>query len=338
MLVESEDGATWTAPRPLGDPAAPSAQPDIAVTKGVFHLVWQDFRTSQPHLYYGARGRGFAPPTRRLSQTAGVRSPFIDARGDRLLAAWESQPGAGGPDVYAALGDANTRDWSNPAPLTSGAAQSARPTGAVWDEGAIVVWQDGRAGRFDLYAAQLQPDGSWSAAAALVESAFPSTMPSIAQPYDLPGGQAQLIWMENSALVHSARDPLPPDTPSQPRHFDLSANDGWDDDGTLLFRWKETPEAHAYEAAAAIDSGDPETFMLTEPALALKAAEGVVEVAVSAIDAVGNRSAPSPRAAVRVDANPPKARFFRPVEGERLIMDGTALFSCEDVTPEKLRS
>ena len=326
MLAESENGgADWSAPRPLGDPAAPSAQPDIAAANGIFHLVWQDFQTAQPHLYYAARGRGFAPPIRRLSQTPGVRSPFIDARDGKLLAAWERHAGVGGPDIYAALGDSNAREWTPPAALTSGVSQSARPTGAVREEGSVVVWQDGRSGRFDLYAAQTQPDGSWEAPFALVESSAPSTQPRMS------AGQAQLVWMENGAVLHSARDAVPPDQPSQPVHFDLSANAGWDDDGTLLFRWEETPDAHAYRADVTINGAEIQTFMLDAPTLTLTLPAGTAVVTATAIDAVGNAGAPSiPSAPVRVDATPPTARIYRPVNGERLFTDYAALFSCVD--------
>ena len=332
MLVESENGGTvWSAPRPLGDADAPTAQPDVAAINGVFHLVWQDFRTPQPHLYYAARGRGFASPIRRLSQTPGVRSPFIDARDGKLLAAWEGQPGAGGPDIYAALGDSNTREWTPPSALTNTASQSARPTGSVWGGGAVVVWQDGRSGLFDLYAAQMQPDGSWEAPFALVESSAPSTLPRMSASFDLPGGQAQLIWMENGAVLHSARDSIPPDRPSQPVHFDLSANAGWDDDGTLLFRWEETLGAHAYQADLTIDGAETQTIMLDAPTLTLTLAAGTAVLTVTAVDAVGNASEPSiPSVPVRVDSIPPAARIYRPVDGEQLFAEYAALFSCVD--------
>lgn len=331
MLAESDDGATWTAPRPLGDPGAPSAQPDIAAVNGVFHMVWQGFQTPQPHLYYAARGRGFASPIRRLSQTPGVRSPFIDARDGKLLAAWERRSDAGGSDIYAALGDSNTREWTPPSPLTNADWQSARPTGAVWGEGAVVVWQDGRSGRFDLYAAQMRKDGSWDAPFPLIESSAPSTQPIMSAPVDMPGGQAQLAWIENGAVLHSARDAIPPDQPSQPVHFDLSSNAGWDDDGTLLFRWKETPDAHAYQADVTINGAETQTFMLNAPSLTLTLAAGTAALTVTAVDAVGNASEPSLSSApVRVDSIPPALRIHRPVDGEQLFAEYAALFSCVD--------
>ena len=333
------DAGGWSAPRPLGDPSAPSAQPDIAAEGGAFHLVWQDFRAPQPHIYYVYRGRSAAAAERRLSLLPGARAPFIAARGNRLLAGWESRPDGGGPNIAAAVAeraDQTEPVWSGPVRLTDSATQSAQPTGAVWSEGAALFWQDGRSGRFDLYAAFMDENGVWGEPFAWAETPLPSTRPSAALPYGASaeasaGGQIQLTWMENGAALHSGRDTAPPDAPSRPESHDLSANPGWDDDGTLLFRWSAAPGAVRYEAVATVNGAEAGTYSTAVPSLELTGMAGAVSAAARAVDAVGNVSALSPASApARVDAQPPLVRIDRPVPDEELYADARIRFSCEE--------
>ncbi|SVC37984.1 uncharacterized protein METZ01_LOCUS290838, partial [marine metagenome] len=55
-------------------------------------------------------------------------------------------------------------------------------------------------------------------------------------------GQIHLVWVNRansnqSSVVYSRYDTIPPSTPDKPEHLDLDAPEGFDNDSKLTFIW-----------------------------------------------------------------------------------------------------
>ena len=348
VVTLSEDGAvTWSDPFPASPSGAPSAQPAIAAAGEMFYLAWQDFREASAHVYFTTRGPRLVGTERRLSQVGGAGAPSLDARERRVVAAWESKPGLAGPNIHATVSDNEGFDWDLPTPLTRSAPQSARPTVLALSDAAYVAWQDGSEGAFEVFLARHGGDGLWDAPARFTESGNASIRPRLAA--NFPSGatfreadaQLQLAWTERGpdgagVGAHSLRDTRPPDPPSAPRHVDVSARPGWDDDSASRFRWNATPSATSYRVFVAVDGGAPQEVAATDrPDVVLEgitsSSTNSARVTVVAVDAAGNASEPSlPSDPIRVDAAAPTVHIAQPQDGGVLFADAPVRVSCQD--------
>ncbi|MAF12873.1 hypothetical protein CMK11_20680 [Candidatus Poribacteria bacterium] len=346
FALSVDDGDTWPNAAPVaraaGDTDA-SAAPAVVAAGEVFHLAWQDFREATPHVYFTTRAPALAGAVRRLSHVGGSGAPALAARGRRVLAAWQSKPGLDGPDIYASVSENEGFDWEVPTPLTSSAPQSARPAALILDDAAYVAWQDGAHGPFETFLARRDAHAGWDVPARFTESPLASIGARMTA--GLPAGEAardavaqvQLAWIERdgdgrAAVAHSARDTLPPNTPTAPSHVDISARPGWDDDGQMLFRWGADPTAAAYRVYVARDGGVAEELLTTDlPEARIDGEAGSVSLSVIAEDAVGNRSGMSARSElIHVDADPPVVTIAQPQDGAALFAASPVRVSCRD--------
>lgn len=348
FTFSDDDGDTWADASPTTRLGAPSARPAIAASGELFYLAWQDFREDASHVYFTTRGPMLVGAERRLSNVGGSGAPSLSATGRRVLAAWESKPGLDGPDIYATVSENEGLDWGIPTPLTDSAPQSARPTTLILDDAAYVAWQDGSLGAFEAFLARRDGARSWESPARLTESPQASILPRLSASF--PDGapsrdaaaQLQLAWIERvgdggASVAHAARDTLAPDRPDAPRHVDVSARPGWDDDTQALFRWGGDPSAAAYRVFVSVDGGVAREASRTDiPEARLDGLTGVARVSVVAEDAVGNRSEVSAASdPLLLDADPPVVTIAQPQDGAVLFAEAPVRVSCRD---DNLRS
>lgn len=343
FTLSEDDGDTWVNPSPMSRSAEASAQPAIAASGEVFYLAWRDFREGASHVYVTQRARTLAGAERRLSNVGGSGAPSLAARGRRVVAAWEGKPGFAGPDIYASVSENEGLDWEIPTALTDSSPQSAKPTTLMLDDAAYVAWQDGSPGGFEVFLARRAAGGAWDTPTRFTESPRASILPRLAVgfPAAAPSrdvaAQVQLAWIERAgdgagSVAHAARDTLAPDRPTAPRHVDVSARPGWDDDTTSLFRWAADPSASGYRVLLSLDEAVAfEVFRTDSPEARLDDLVGVARVSVVAEDAVGNLSEVSPPSVpLVVDADPPAVVISQPQDGETLFADSPVRVSCRD--------
>jgi hypothetical protein len=338
----ADGGTTWATPSILSLGNHVSDQPAIAAGSETFYLTWRDAREGGTEVFFNRAGIRIGSDERRLSILGRSGSPSVSVSGERVLVAWQSQVGINGPEVFVALSENGGVDWTAPTALSGSPSQSTRPTTALTDDGAWVAWQDGAFGNWEVHLARLDADGAWSANERFTSSSDASIVPRLAVAF--PNGayrrdanaRTQLVWVERqsdtAALVfHSARDAIPPASPRKPAHHDISAAAGWDDDGSIAFRWEPIPDATLYRVAVFADDELSERAA-TEPEIVVDAPDATtVRVVVVAEDAVGNVSEPSPSSdAVHVDRSPPLVTLLEPRTGSALFERTPIRVACQD--------
>jgi hypothetical protein len=200
-----------------GDQRAPSMAADGA---GGVVLAWEDHRSLDLDIYGirvqgdGSRPPGFAANGNAVCAAAGDQSaPRVasDVAGS-LLAAWQDHRGTS-LDVYVSrltAAGALAPGWTaqGTAVATAIDDQSAPALASDGANGAYVVWQDRRAGDFDIYAARLAADGvlaaGWTAGGtplcrAMGDQSAPQVCPAA-------GGGAFAIWTDARNAATSGLD------------------------------------------------------------------------------------------------------------------------------------
>lgn len=327
----ADGGATWEPPSLVTSGGHLSDQPTIAAGAETFYLAWRDAREGDTGIFFNRATDRLGKEERLLSLVPQSRSPSLAVFGERVLAAWQSPMGFGGPQVFVALSEDGGREWSTPLAVSTSLAQSTRPAVVLGEGVSWVVWQDGAFGNWELHLSRGEGEGIWSAEERFTESPEASLLPRLAFSF-----RTHLVWVERDgdkgALVfYAAHDSISPPSPKMPTHFDLSANPGWDDDGSLLFRWEPVSDAVRYRVV--VFSGEKVSEQTTtQPEIAVEAPDGgAVRVQVVAEDAVGNVSEPSPLSEeVFVDRSPPEVRLLEPKAGSLLFEKTPVRLACQD--------
>lgn len=323
-----DGGTTWQPPSPVTTGEHLTDQPTLVAGADTFYLAWRDAREGDFSIFFKRATNQLDPEEQRLSLLPQSSFPSLTVSGERLLLAWQSPIHPGETHIFVALSEDGGRQWSPPIAISSVNALSTRPTVAWEKERAWIVWQQGTPGNWELYLSQLQQTEP-------VPEPFTNSSQASLLPRLTTSFPTHLVWIERDDegawVFYTAHDAIPPSSPKTPTHLDFSANPGWDDDGSLFFRWEPVPDASRYRVLVFSDENLLEQTT-TLPQLTVEAPHGVsVRIQVIAEDVVGNRSEPSPFSeTVQVDRLPPQMTLFEPKSGSLLFEKTPVRLACAD--------
>jgi hypothetical protein len=147
----ADGGRTWSEPRQLVHAASNSYDPAVAVTENAVHVVWADDYAGGFQVVYKRsydQGETWSPPMLLTRQPGWF--PALTATDGRLVLAWESYRTGNGEIVTRTSLDEGLT-WSGAEALTDYPAFSVYPALAGYGRRAYAVWQDNRAGNFEIY-------------------------------------------------------------------------------------------------------------------------------------------------------------------------------------------
>ena len=158
----ADGGRTWSDPRQLGHAASNSYDPAVAVTENAVHVVWADDYAGGFQIVYKRsydQGETWSPPMLLTRQPGWF--PALAATDGRLVLAWESyRTGNGEIRTRTSLDEGLT--WSGAEALTDYPGFSIYPALAGYDGPAYAVWQDNRAGNFEIYFQPVPAPGAYA--------------------------------------------------------------------------------------------------------------------------------------------------------------------------------
>jgi hypothetical protein len=172
--------------------------PAVAQGADTCLVVWQDYRNNAYDVY-GARvsadGSVLEPSGLAISVATGAQEfPDVASDGSGYLAVWQDKR-SGGYDIYAArVSSAGTvLDPGGIAVCVAGGDQ-LHPTVAFDGDRYLVVWQDYRAGNYDIYCARVATDGTLLDPTAIVvtNAAGAQEWPAIA----FDGTSCLAVWQD----------------------------------------------------------------------------------------------------------------------------------------------
>jgi len=146
----------------ITDAAGESSVPVLAWTGKDYGLVWHDDREGDPHIYFarlGADGALLGAILRVTEDGATALNPSLVWTGDEFGLVWEDQRD-GNWEIYFARIDAGGGKIGSDIRLTTDPTDVGQAA-LVWTGfGYGVVWHDNRDGNWEIYFAELRPDGT----------------------------------------------------------------------------------------------------------------------------------------------------------------------------------
>jgi hypothetical protein len=208
---------SWSANQKVSDDTTGRTQwnPAIAVDgSGVAYAVWQDQRDGRKvpdtNIYYAKRSGGVWGANVRVNDDTGTAlqsTPRIAvATGGEAIAAWEDHRFSAW-NVYAARLPAGGNAWAANLRVTdNSASRKFAPDVAIGADGtAYAVWEDDRAGNFDVWFAKLSPGASsWTANQRISDD--PGTADQYSARVEIDGsGNLFVVWLDDRVFRTEVR-------------------------------------------------------------------------------------------------------------------------------------
>ena len=180
-----------------------SPHPAVAVGPGAeIHLAWADRTSGEWDVYYahstdgGASFTGLVPVDATATGAARSHPALAVSLDGRVHVSWEDRRN-GDWNVFYAYSD-DRAAFSPPARVNDEVrADQLRPALAVASDGVYVVWQDGRSGDWDIYAARSMGDASFGASTQLnVETRGAQVDPAIGAD---SAGRVTVVWADEKS-------------------------------------------------------------------------------------------------------------------------------------------
>jgi hypothetical protein len=193
----TDGGTTWGADTRLTDCLGNSYTPSIAVSGNIVHVAWHDSRDGNEEIYYKRStdgGTTWGTDTRLTNAARNSALVSISVSGNNVHVAWQDERVAGNWEIYYNHSTDGGNTWVGEARLTNTPGASMYPSIAVSGNNVHVVWQDNRAGNFQIYYKRSIDGGTtWDADTSLVISPELSEYPSIA----VSGNNVHVAWQDN---------------------------------------------------------------------------------------------------------------------------------------------
>jgi hypothetical protein len=157
FLCRSVDGgATFETAANLSDNAGSSAMPSVVISEKDVVVVWYDDTQGNYDIFLGRSpngGANFIPPV-HLSNNAGDSfGPSVAISGEDVVVAWYDDT-LGSEEIFFRRSMNRGATFETAINLSNDLGGSAAPSVALSGEDALVVWQDGTPGSFDLFLAR----------------------------------------------------------------------------------------------------------------------------------------------------------------------------------------
>lgn len=258
-----DGGATWEPEQRLSQfpeegPTDLHARPRLLGDgRGRFWLLWVGLRAGRSALYLSRStdaGRTWTPPVALSGESVSVYGHTLQRAGERLLLVWQDTR-TGRDRLYAVSSADGGATWTLPGRVDhlpdGSAAVAAFPSALLGPDGeALVVWQDTRNGREDIYLARSRDGGrSWGDSDQRLDADDAGTTvsrhPRLTR---APDGRVAVTWEDDRAgyervylRVRAADGGWGPETPVSP----LTPKTAyrlpqllWRPDGALALAWE----------------------------------------------------------------------------------------------------
>ena len=194
--VRSEDyGTTW------GDPVQMTFNPDMSIAStlaaaaSVVHLVWHDWRHGDPEIYYkrsADNGTTWGDDIRLTDCAGQSRMPEIDCNGDFVQIVFQDSRG-GDYEIYSMTSLDGGLSWGPEVRLTFESSGSELPFVSIVGSESHIVWEDLRAGIWQVYYMVGHNFGStWDEVERLTNTVYDAKRPSLA----FSGDWLHVVWYD----------------------------------------------------------------------------------------------------------------------------------------------
>jgi hypothetical protein len=195
----TDGGANWpSSDTRLTNNAATSNIPSVAAAGDAVHVVWYDDRngTSNLEIYYKRStdgGASWPGGDTRLTNAAGFSvNPSVAAAGAVVHVVWRDDRDGNNEIYYKRSTDGGTT-WGGDFRFTNDTAASQYPSVAVAGDTVHVVWDDRRAGNYEIYHKRSTDGGAtWGSDNRLTNDAATSSYSSVAA----AGDAVHVVWSD----------------------------------------------------------------------------------------------------------------------------------------------
>jgi len=191
----TNSGTNWEADRLMTNYTSGSYYPSIAASTSVVHLVWTEYRDSNPEIIYNRStdgGLSWGQDIRLTNDPATSFSPSVTVSGELVLIFW-SDGRDGNFEIYYKRSSNGGANWADDTRFTNNTAVSYMPTVAISASLVHVVWQDYINSKWELYYERSTDGGlSWGASTRLTISSGNAALPSITASASL----AHVVWCD----------------------------------------------------------------------------------------------------------------------------------------------
>ncbi len=162
------------------------------------HVVWSDNRNGQMNLeiYYKRSvdgGLTWSNDTRLTNSTGASECQSVLVSGSNVHVIWGDFRDGNG-EIYYKRSSNGGLNWENDVRLTNDGNASLHPSAAVSGSDIVVVWDDTRAGNYEIYFKRSTDNGTtWEADTRLTNNTAISDIPCIS----MVGSLVMVVWRDN---------------------------------------------------------------------------------------------------------------------------------------------
>jgi hypothetical protein len=255
----------WSPPTNISNSGGESKRPAVAVgVDGALHVVWEDQSPGNWEVLYASKEAGgdWSPPSNVSNNPGGSFRPAVAVGPDGSVhVAWHDDTFGNYEILYATKPPGG--EWSTPTNISNSSGWSYWPSIAVGADGSVyVAWHDDTPGNWEVMSASRAPDGPWSPATNLSESAGTSFIPKLFPESD---GSINAVWQDNTSrswdIFSASRPPGGPWSAA----VNISSSDGdsapfaaaQSADGSLRVVWREAASGGLRLLSATKSPGGP---------------------------------------------------------------------------------
>jgi len=149
----TDGGVSWGADTRLTNQSSGSYHPTIALSGNDVHIVWYDYRSGNPELFYKHSTNGsnsWSADIQITSSPAYANESNVSVSGQNVHVVWIDLRSNGAMLFYKRSTNGGI-SWNAETQLTDGASLAVFSSMAVSDSAIHVVWADVRGGSWDIY-------------------------------------------------------------------------------------------------------------------------------------------------------------------------------------------
>ncbi|MFP6723516.1 MAG: T9SS type A sorting domain-containing protein [Candidatus Poribacteria bacterium] len=342
ITYSQDQGRIWRAPEPITSETWETAEPNLGSSFRSIFVVWRDHREATSQIYVRRFDETIGGDDFRLTSPGKARRPSVNVLDRKIIVAWENRSNDIDPaNIFTISSFDLGETWLVSQQVSQNTAESILPQPNFYSDEMGIFWQDGSSGKWEIHFSLLS-DGKRE------ETRFTQSNRGAIQPSSwLSHGQIHLTWVnrensDQSSVVYSRYDTIPPSIPDKPDHFDLDAPKGFDNDAKLTFIWKpitfdrdtwDIPTKIVYHVFASENGGKySEVGTTFDTIFEFEGKDQkTYHIKIRAADPVGNQSDFSKiTSSVFIDRNFPMVVIHYPFSNATVIQPIPIIATCRD--------
>ena len=342
VTYSQDQGRIWRAPEPITNGTWETAEPNVGSSFRSTFVVWRDHREATAQIYVRRFDETIGGGEFRLASPGKARRPGVRALDQQVIVVWENRSNDIDPaNIFHVSSFDLGETWSVSQQVSQNTAESILPQSVFFSDEMGVFWQDGSSGDWEIHFSLLS-DGQRE------ERRFTQSNGSAIQPsVGVSHGQIHLVWVNRansnqSSVVYSRYDTIPPSTPDKPEHLDLDAPEGFDNDSKLTFIWKpitfdkdiwDIPSKIVYHVFASVNGDEYRSIGTTSDTIFEFEGKDqkTYRIKIRSADPVGNQSDFSDiTSPVFIDRNFPVVIIHYPFSNATVIQPVPIIATCQD--------